>query len=147
MSGLTSIGFTGTQIGMNSFQKEMVMSIINRYKEHISCVHHGDCIGADSDFNDICYNLKLIIEIHPPNITTKRAFCEDRCDGIIVNEPKAYMERNQDIVDLSDVLIATPGEETEQLRSGTWSTVRKARKKGITVVLITPTLITISSGS
>jgi len=35
-------------------------------------------------------------------------------------------------------MIATPGEVDEQLRSGTWSTVRFARKQGKPVHVILP---------
>jgi hypothetical protein len=43
-----------------------------------------------------------------------------------------------DIVVESELLIATPKEVKEQLRSGTWATVRRARKVGIPIILITP---------
>ena len=43
--------------------------------------------------------------------------------------PKPYLDRNRDIVDACEVLLATP-DGPERLRSGTWSTVRYARKIG-----------------
>ena len=42
--------------------------------------------------------------------------------------PKDYLDRNHDIVDQTDLLIATPKENTEVLRSGTWATIRYAKK-------------------
>jgi hypothetical protein len=50
---------------------------------------------------------------------------------------KPYLSRNKDIVLETELLIATPGEEEEQIRSGTWSTVRYARslKRMINIVL------------
>jgi hypothetical protein len=51
---------------------------------------------------------------------------------------KPYLVRNHEIVDDSQVLIAAPKEFTEQLRSGTWATIRYARKIGRTVRIVFP---------
>ncbi len=53
-----------------------------------------------------------------------------------VLESKPYLERNRDIVDASEVLIACPSTREEVMRSGTWATVRYARKKGMKITLI-----------
>jgi len=74
---------------------------------------------------------------HPPINPAKRAFCS-LTKGDLVWPQYEYLVRNQHIVNQADVLIATPGEFKEQRRSGTWSTVRKARAKGITVHIVTP---------
>ena len=52
--------------------------------------------------------------------------------------PRDYLDRNKDIVNNCDLLIAAPKENTEVLRSGTWSTVRYAKQLGVTVVIIEP---------
>ena len=44
--------------------------------------------------------------------------------------------RNARIVQAADLLIAAPEQDIEQLRSGTWATVRAARKKGIPVIML-----------
>lgn len=41
-----------------------------------------------------------------------------------------YMARNDRIVAYSDVLLAWPLTAVEELRSGTWATIRRARKQG-----------------
>jgi predicted Rossmann fold nucleotide-binding protein DprA/Smf involved in DNA uptake len=51
---------------------------------------------------------------------------------------KPYLARNRDIVLETIALIAAPAEPLEQIRSGTWSTVRFAKKQGKTVILILP---------
>ena len=51
-------------------------------------------------------------------------------------KPQDYLVRNMNIVNQSDVLIAAPKEEVEVLRSGTWSTIRKARNKGLQVIIL-----------
>jgi hypothetical protein len=53
--------------------------------------------------------------------------------------PKDPLKRNRDIVDAAVMLIAVPKETTEVLRSGTWTTVRYAKKKGCSVLIIPPT--------
>jgi hypothetical protein len=58
------------------------------------------------------------------------------CDE--VREAKHPLERNHDIVDQTDFMIAAPFTESEVLRSGTWSTIRYARKQGKEVYIFTP---------
>jgi hypothetical protein len=71
---------------------------------------------------------------HPPENPSKRAFCafDEIC------EPAPYLVRNQDIVDIAARMIATPGEMHEVLKSGTWSTVRKARRGRRPLAIIYP---------
>ncbi len=126
------IGFTGTQDGMTPTQVEILISVLSGLE--IEEVHHGDCIGADTEFHNVvvsvCSTAKIII--HPPNNASKRAFNS----GFVLCE-KPYLTRNKDIVNAVDMMIAMPkGEET--VRSGTWSTVRYARKIGKPVVIIYP---------
>lgn len=45
-------------------------------------------------------------------------------------QSEAYMARNDLIVFYTDVLLAWPMTKTEELRSGTWATVRRARRLG-----------------
>lgn len=42
--------------------------------------------------------------------------------------PEDLLARNRDIVDETEILIACPGHMHEELRSGTWSTIRYAVK-------------------
>ena len=133
------IGFTGTQIGMSAEQKrafsKICSVIINDSK--INELRHGDCIGADEDAHNIIRELsdKISIHIHPPKIKDKRAFCEN---FFKIHEEKDYLIRNRDIVNSSDILIATPKEDIEQLRSGTWATIRYAKKCNISTIIIFP---------
>jgi predicted Rossmann fold nucleotide-binding protein DprA/Smf involved in DNA uptake len=52
----------------------------------------------------------------------------------------AYMARNDRLVSHADTLIAFPAIATEQLRSGTWATIRRARKAGVPVRIYPLTL-------
>lgn len=129
------IGFTGTQIGMTDPQLSITRFLIKKHLNEIEEVHHGDYIGADDDFHTLVRlhsNIKIVI--HPPKNKSKRAFRL----GDIMLEPDEYLKRNHDIVDACDILIATPKENKEVLRSGTWATIRYGKKSGKTVIIIFP---------
>ena len=126
------IGFTGTRKGMSDAQKIALRSIL--LCGGLTEFHHGDCIGADDQAHDIAVDYGLEPVIHPPENPACRAF-----RGALQIRPEAsYNARNRRIVRDSDILIATPAEMVEQLRSGTWSTIRYARKSGRRVIIILP---------
>lgn len=131
------IGFTGTQKGMTFDQKNNFLVTLKELNEeyHLEEFHHGDCIGADKDAHmlvETCFP-HVTIHIHPPENGYKRAFCK----GGFVHQELPFLVRNHKIVDLTDVLIATPDGDAEQRRSGTWATVRYAKKinKGVTIIV------------
>lgn len=92
--------------------------------------HHGCCVGSDHQFHGLCKYLGLPIVGHPPISKTLISTCVEEFYGDDLLPAKPYIERNHDIVDVCDVLIAAPQEEQEILRSGTWATIRYARKTG-----------------
>ena len=63
-----------------------------------------------------------------------RAFCK----GDETRKQKDYLDRNHDIVDETELLIACPKEPEEITRSGTWATIRYARKKKKKLRIILP---------
>jgi hypothetical protein len=130
---MMQIGFTGTRRGMTDAQRLAVQAIILDLGADV--LHHGDCTGADDQADSLARSVGCAVHIHPSVNPTKRALCFVEGDGI--EEPKPYLQRNRDIVDVVDALIAAPGEFEEQLRSGTWATVRyaRARPKPVWVVL------------
>jgi hypothetical protein len=128
-----SIAFTGTRTGLSSKQRISLITTITQLKPRR--VTHGGCIGADKEFHDICKLLNIPTYIHPCNIKSKRAEC---LGAIFVFSPLPPLERNKIIVDESELLIATPKTKNEILRSGTWSTIRYARKIGKRVIIIYP---------
>lgn len=132
------IGFTGTREGLSEYQKDEVVCWLREIQP--TEVHHGMCRGGDTDFHllvlegldaheGIVTDCKIIG--HPP--INKKDYVRVTCDEY--REEKDYLVRNKEIVDSVETLIACPlGEET--LRSGTWSTVRYARKQGKEVIII-----------
>ncbi len=119
------VGFTGTQTGMTSAQIQQVDYLLEDSLT-TSIAHHGDCIGADADFHRLSRLNGLELHGHPPINPSKRAFCEFYSTEE-VEEEKEYIERNHDIVDAVDWMIACPAGFKEELRSGTWATIRYAR--------------------
>lgn len=126
------VGFTGTQDAITVAQFDLLAALIVEFEE-MEEAHHGDCIGADKVFSELVDAIKFGVEVHshPPIKEDKRAFC--RAD--VEYEPKDFIERNHDIVDACDILIACPKAE-EVLRSGTWATVRYARKCGKPIAIL-----------
>lgn len=133
------IGFTGTSTGATGAQLRRLRAVF----QSCPCAsefHHGDCVGADAQADAVAREVGLAVVIHPPSDDKARAFCAQ--SGDVVHAPPAafpgYMERNQDIVDECTVLVVLPQTAHEVQRSGTWSTVRKARRAGKPVMIITP---------
>jgi hypothetical protein len=130
------IGFTGTQQGMTEKQQEEFVKLIQEFNP--TEFHHGDCIGADKQANDFVFAIykgKAKIVIHPPVNPAKRAWCNTWDD---MRPQRDYLKRNHDLVNETDLLIATPKEANEVVRSGTWSTIRYARKQNKEVMIIAP---------
>ncbi len=131
-----SLGFTGTQIGGPPAQVDRVLRGVRKWLDHT--VHHGDCIGWDKIMHDIARQFSMRVELHPPTDPSKRAWCL-MLPGEIVHPPRPYLDRNRDIAQRRDLLVACPKEEEgEVIRSGTWSTVRYARAAGVPVVVVRP---------
>ena len=126
---MIKIGFTGTRHGMNEGQLKELKNIIK--SKEIEEFHHGMCVGSDKQSHDFIKSEKIKIVGHPP--TYKKFMAECDCD--IAMKPFDYLQRNKNIVDNSDILIATP-DCKEKVRSGTWSTVRYARKQGKKIYII-----------
>jgi len=126
------VGFTGTQDGMTNLQKQLTFDEVMMLDPDEA--HHGCCVGADFEFDGLLdfTSVETVIG-HPPIKTFKMARCN--CD--IFRDAKDYLDRNKDIVTETNWLIAAP-KGPEELRSGTWSTVRYARRLGKPITIIWP---------
>ena len=128
------LGFTGTRKGLSIKQEVALNKTLKRLFEMVKEVHHGDCVGADSSFHHLCFSKGYKIIIHPPTHDKYRAFLK----GAEFRRPRPYLERNKKIVDETDFIIACPDGYKEILRSGTWSTIRYAKRMNKTVIVIYP---------
>jgi hypothetical protein len=117
------IGFTGTRQGMNDQQKEQLrlmlgifavaMGIGNPTFRSRKEFHHGaDRDGADGEAARIAAECGFDPVPHPPKSHTA----------------KHLLERDREVVHVSDILVAAPLTDKEQVRSGTWYTVRRAHE-------------------
>lgn len=97
---------------------------------------HGDCIGADAQAHALVRAIKpdVLITIRPCNIEVKRAHCEANT----WYSPEHPLKRNREIANHCDLLLATPKTAGEELRSGTWATIRYARSYQKTIAIIDP---------
>jgi hypothetical protein len=117
---------------MTREQKRRLVILLLRFNP--SEVHHGCCTGADDQANTIAREaLGLYTVGHPP--TNPTLMFEGTCDEW--RRVKDYLERDRDIVDETDCLIATPKTDTDT-GGGTWYTVNYAVKQGKRVFLIKP---------
>ena len=132
------IGFTGTRAGMTKEQKDCFQLLIAFLKP--TRFHHGNCIGADTDAERIIRKERgegCIIVRWPCNIPSVQSKIIKRdCD--FVRDIMPPLVRNSEIVRASDVMIATPKEHKEVLRSGTWATIRCAKRTGHKLYIIWP---------
>jgi hypothetical protein len=124
------ISFTGTRHGMSPEQKEAVRELFRDLD--ITLLIHGDCLGADAEAHDLAMELGSEVHIRPADIPPLRAHKE----GVVVADPAPPLERDEDIVLDGEVLVATPYTDTEVKRSGTWYTVRCARKHGRDIYIV-----------
>jgi hypothetical protein len=133
------IGFTGTHlIGFPGKTVQALAFRTTMFELDPTEFHHGDCLGWDKLANDLIREWlpKCKVVIHPPIKPDMRAWCSTEFENM--RPQKEYLERNYDIVNESEVLIACPKRKVEELRSGTWATVRYARKKRKPIYIIQP---------
>lgn len=124
------VGMSGSRYGITTDAKKKLDKLLTKYD--ITEAHHGDCIGADAQFHNECELRNIYTVVHPPDNTTLRAYCK----GDKILKPKPYLVRNQDIVNASDFIFAFPSTKVEVVRSGTWSTIRYAKKVGKKIYVI-----------
>ena len=128
------VGFTGTQLGMREAQQQ---AIVRSFKlRQPTMAWHGDCVGADAQFHRLLRSFATECKIGGciPDNDSKRAFC----DFDITEQPLPYLQRNHNIVDRAEIMLACPAQDREMLRSGTWATIRYAQRKHKPILLILP---------
>jgi hypothetical protein len=137
-AGPLVVGFTGARAGMTPAQAHAVDALLGRladsHPDRALCGLHGDCVGADADFDAICKRRGIAVKIRPASIAGMRA----GCDSEAIAEPRPPLVRNREIVADSELLIACPRTREEVLRSGVWATIRAMRRRGGPIYLVAP---------
>lgn len=129
-------GFTGSSRRISSAQQAAVVALMIEATE----LHHGDCVVADAWAHKCAVDLQRRVVVHPPDDPKKRAFCAREYPSDLVSElpTRPYLDRNHDIVDASERLVAVPdrAEEAGRAGGGVWATVRHARRRGLPIIIV-----------
>ena len=132
------VGFTGSSEIITEKQCKVLVQLLTAINNDkgISQFHHGDCIKSDAEAHKLVrmYFKSARIFLHPPTKHIKRAFCV----GDETYPEKNYLARNKHMVNKIDILFATPKQEKDVIRSGTWSTIRYAQKVNKIIYIILP---------
>lgn len=134
----TSIVFTGTRTGMTVRQAAMVTELLL----DATRLYHGCCHGADVEAHRIARELHgadFWIEGFPS--TTEQEKCGLDLD--MRHSLDAPLHRNQMMVRRiarfhRPLVLAAPRTMVEERRSGTWATIRYAKKQGVPVIVCRP---------
>lgn len=129
------LAFTGSKDRVTQKQAARLrLELAAAVDEGFLWMHNGDCVEADFIAATLWKKLKRKVMLHPPLRDKYRAFFQ----ADITCEPKEYLARDQDMVLCSERLYACPQTFDEQRRSGTWTTIRYARKLRMKIVIIFP---------
>jgi len=131
------IGITGTRFKMTGPQGRKLSRLLLAQYEPESALHHGACVGVDEYTATKASYLGYWVVAHLP-IDDKWLSTQSIRVSNEVCKAKEYIDRNHDIVEASSVVIAVPNTKEEVLRSGTWSTIRYAKKLGKEIHIIFP---------
>ena len=144
------IGFTGTRNGTTTQQMMQVNALLDalawahRHGPVSSArsmeFHHGGAVDADRKAAKLARHIGYEVHWHPCPGVALSDVMQDDPDAVndIWHEVFPPLTRNRDIVDVSGVLIAVPKKREEELRSGTWATIRYARKVGRLTMMVWP---------
>ena len=117
-------GITATRQGLTEAQLRTLRQVLTSPKLRIVRVTHGDAIGGDAQAHALCLELGLEVHLRPAD-HPDRAHCQG---ATVVHPPLPPLERNDGIATDGWLLIACPAGFEEEERSGTWATVRRARR-------------------
>jgi hypothetical protein len=130
------IGVSGSRDGLTEHQSQFWSRYVQSQGSDFEEFHHGDCKGVDSQTHDLVreHLPETKIVVHPPSVDAARAYKS----GDTTKTPKSYLARNKKIVQAVDQLFAFPASGIEVLRSGTWATIRHAKKTGVKTTIVGP---------
>lgn len=129
----TVVAFSGTRKGMTDQQKVALKAYLLSQKEGGCLLIHGGAWGADTEAHVVAVEAGYAIGIVPASPYHGNL---ESVEWIL--EPEAPLKRNRRIVNCSQQLIATPAGFEEELRSGTWATVRYAARAKVPTTVVWP---------
>ena len=139
MGDAKHVGFTGTRSDhavAPARLRELELRLTELRGRGATNFHHGDCVGMDEIAAELAREAGFRLIAHPPSDPKQRAYV---ASDVVCGE-KGYLDRNRDIVEAVDVLLAVPRNPANEPRStrgnGTWTTIRYGRKAAIPVDII-----------
>lgn len=131
------VSVTASQAGITPKQYRDIEAYLLEHRPTV--LTHGGCIGGDDTIDLLAAQLGIYRFVFPSTITAKRIPDEVlRSRGkVFIFAPMPPLERNPKIVLAGDILLACP-RQSEVLRSGTWATVRQARKRHLPYKIFFP---------
>jgi hypothetical protein len=140
---MTILICTGTLRGGTSPQLESLNNVIRDHDRPITMACHGLAIGIDFQFHQLCRKNQIPIRGYPCTIKSKQADIP-ASEFAVLLPAKDSLSRNHDMIDYAVLsseesqLIVCPKRDYEELRSGTWATVRYARRASLDILYIWP---------
>lgn len=138
---MTTYAFTGSRGPLTLEQSGYVRKVVNSLPlTQTDKVRQGGAKGVDFCVAKYVPSAMQTVyapcsapwsEYHPVGAILRRHTPE----GGFATHAEDYLDRNREMVDGADVLIAFPKTAEEETRSGTWATIRYARKVGVEVHL------------
>ena len=119
------IGFTGTRRGMTPAQRAALADCVSALPARAI---HGGATGADEEFDAFLISAGMNpqdIDVYPASVDRWLKWTDAGRTTYAVDEP---LLRNRIIARRCDYLIAAPATAGEVVRSGTWATIRYARR-------------------
>jgi hypothetical protein len=133
MTHWKSIGVTATREGLTIQQLQWTEGFLKRNSTHV--LHHGDCVGGDEELAIMFSKFGIYIIAHPGSTPALRA--KSRYNDLTLPNSNNLF-RNSVIVKSSALVIAYPKGSVEEIRSGTWFTIRYAKKENARIIIVGP---------
>ena len=138
---MTNFAFTGTRQGLTPEQHKGLYDLVLSVLYDIDEIRHGGAVGADTQFHSIVGHIGALdkVIVYPSNVNGARGALA-RLEGQAWRVEPAMdpLVRNKLMVALSDHIFAAPYTFHEITRSGTWSTIRYARRVRRPVTIVWP---------
>lgn len=138
---MTVVGFTGTRAPLACEQRVALAELlaqIDGVGDDAIAFRHGCCVGADGAAVALVRRARnWRVVAHPPS----NPYLMDRAALDMSHErlhPEDYLVRNRAIVAACTLLVACPKGPEEYHGSGTWATVREARRKQKRCLVVWP---------
>jgi hypothetical protein len=104
-------------------------------------IRHGGASGADEEFHAIISQHPVhAVDVWPSDLPRWRMkeIPQGRIVNLVIHQVSPPLQRNWTILENANLLLACPDSPREVIRSGTWSTIRRADKLDIKAVVVAP---------